>query len=212
MGLVKDLRLLDISVNVTNSAHANGRSTGSLSGSLSGRVERIYVAGTIKGFYSVGGIIGNAGTISTITNCRADVTVSGSYNIGGLVGDHWGVIKDSFATGTVTPATEAGGLAGHFTKHSSGWLPKIINSFSTCSVSGSTDGGLVGYFTGALFRNSFWHNTGTNPSTCTYSSTPSGCSARTTLADFYDSHTEPIQSWDLTDVWNASGSDFPTLK
>lgn len=132
--VVKDLGLEDISVVGVY------RTVGGLAGGNSGCIENAYVTGTVTSERnSVGGLV--AYSSGSITNSYATVDVSGTSSVGGLVGSNRGIITGCHSDGSVFGSGAVGGLAGGTTYGS------IINSYSSCSVSGSSSpvGGLVGF-------------------------------------------------------------------
>lgn len=117
---------------------------------------------TVSGTGSVGGLIGSV-TDSSINKCAAALIVSTtgeSENAGGLIGTasgstevtacySGGHTKDGRYTSdaiNVTGTANVGGLIGEFNGN------RISQSYSTCSVSGVTSGGLIGagYITGKI--------------------------------------------------------------
>lgn len=121
-----------------------------------GTLANIRIAGAyIRGNGTVGALVGNASTNSTITDCHAtgvDI-VAGDFNVGGLAGS---IMTSSdmlrcSATGSVSGVSQVGGLVG------SPWdLTSISQSWSAGTVSGEyLVGGLVGFSTFAFAPNRF---------------------------------------------------------
>ena len=92
-------------------------------GDFTGRVERVYVTGTVRGGGSTGGICGELGKIAdatpcVISECYSLAEVNGTGSTGGLVGNmrQGSRIENSYATGSVTGGSDAkfgaGGIAG----------------------------------------------------------------------------------------------------
>ena len=107
----------------------------------------------IRGYGTVGSLVGNASTNSSITDCHAtgvDV-VAGDFNVGGLAGSIMtnGIMLRCSASGTVTGSSQVGGLVG------SPWdLTNIAESWSAGTVSGDyLVGGLIGFCTFAFGPN-----------------------------------------------------------
>ncbi|WP_167525449.1 MBG domain-containing protein, partial [Roseomonas genomospecies 6] len=102
------------------------------------------VGGRIKGYYSVGGLVGTAYN-TDIINSYAAVDVEGQAAVGGLAGDisQFSSIVRSHATGTVTSliqqdSSAVGGLVGVI-------YGAVRQSYATGAVTGWSDvGGLVG--------------------------------------------------------------------
>lgn len=124
-----------------------GMVTNSSLGSI--RIDGAY----IRGYGTVGSLVGNASTNSSITDCHAtgvDV-VAGDFNVGGLAGS---IMTNSTmlrcsSTGSVSGVNQVGGLVG------SPWdLTSITESWSAGTVSGDyLVGGLIGFCTFAFGPN-----------------------------------------------------------
>ncbi|WP_156831980.1 GLUG motif-containing protein [Kaistella palustris] len=108
---------------------------------------------TVSGHDTVGSIVGNLSTNSTMTNCHAkNVNISGTdFNVGGLVG---GIltdssISDSSAEGDVSGSSQVGGLVG------TAWdKTSIARSYAKGTVTGQyIVGGFAGYSTMAFGPN-----------------------------------------------------------
>lgn len=171
---IKNLKLNDFIVSGSTNA-------GALAGTLSNFSTVSNVLAMDKGLYKngdrylssyyvtggsrVGGLVGSLEN-SAVINSAAAVIVRNGYDSGGLVGYAGGRagISGSYAAGhtvdgryikapiNVTGSNSAGGLVGRTSFSSS---DAINNSYSTCSVSGSTAGGLVGVYSGYPARNSY---------------------------------------------------------
>jgi len=94
----------------------------------------------ISGELGLFGALGSSGTIKNLGVTNVDI--KGDNHAAGLVGDNEGTISGSYCTGKVAAKYDfAGGLVGCNCGDSS----RIINSYSTASVSGQNHiGGLVG--------------------------------------------------------------------
>lgn len=107
-GAVHDLAVVD--ADITKSAN----NAGIIANSLNGTVERVYTSGRVNAAGYAGGITGTSlGTIRDAYS-TADVTTTGSY-AGGLVGvdDTPSLLERSYARGTITSGSRAGGLTGY---------------------------------------------------------------------------------------------------
>lgn len=108
------------------------------------QIDECSVSGTIaekSGKGSIGGLIGELGKTSKITYSRADVVLNvkadptGGADVGGFIGKGNGksspetVIRNCYATGTVTGGAYTGGFAGGI------WGLNIINCYATGNVS-----------------------------------------------------------------------------
>lgn len=112
------------------------------------QIDECSVSGTIaekSGKGSIGGLIGELGKTSKITYSRADVVLNvkadptGGADVGGFIGKGNGksspetVIRNCYATGTVTGGAYTGGFAGGI------WGLNIINCYATGNVSGAAN-------------------------------------------------------------------------
>lgn len=100
---------------VTNANIEGVNNVGVLAGTaISGKIDRCFVTGTVKGkSICVGGLVGeNIG--ATITDCYAGVAVENGddYATGGLVGKNRGTIKNVYATGAIKGKDYVGGISG----------------------------------------------------------------------------------------------------
>ncbi|MFA7351467.1 MAG: filamentous hemagglutinin N-terminal domain-containing protein [Methylotenera sp.] len=147
-------------LNITNSTAgvvtaSTSDYVGGLVGSISdGTVLRSYYMQDISGRSYLGGLVGESGAASNITESFAmgNVTSADGTNVGGLVGLNAGVITDAYATGATGGggSTMVGGLVGDNAGGS------ITRTYATGAVSGSSGlGGLVGTNTGTV-ADSYW--------------------------------------------------------
>jgi hypothetical protein len=171
-------------------------------------------AGAVCGDWEVGGLLGD-NTGGTVAQCCSDANVTtelAAEAMGGLVGDNenWvSVIRDSYATGTVTGGPQGvhiGGLVGTD-------AGQIVNTYATGKVTGCEFvSGLVGYSETAV-SNSFWDVQTTGLATSaggTGKSTAEMQTAHIFLAarwDFIGEITNGTQEiW-----WIEEGEDYPRL-
>lgn len=134
--------------NVTGSITGRGE-IGGLAGINYGLITDSWASGTMTDVWSgsAGGLVGE--NFGTISNCHAEAAVtSESSFVGGLVGYNYpeGIIKTSYAAGSVEGSSYVGGLVGVNNEGS------IDQSYATGTVRGTEDwtdstyaGGLVGY-------------------------------------------------------------------
>lgn len=119
-----------------------------------------YATGTVTtvsalGGSYIGGLVGYAGSTSSISNCHASGNIGtdgvNSTQVGGLIGQNDGSVETSYATtGNVKGANQIGGLVGYL--GSSGTITKC---YATGNVTGFTDtfvGGLVGSNYGTISK------------------------------------------------------------
>ena len=100
------------------------------------------------------GFIGRGAVVQDIGLVNAAVT--GRVYVGGLVGgSRWGIVRDSYSSGTVTGEGNVGGVIGH---HGGG--STLTGSYATGSVMGNwMVGGLVGWQHYGTTRNSYYLGT-----------------------------------------------------
>ena len=98
-------------------------------------IQNCHVVGDVKGYYSVGGIVGSAGLNTKILNCsfRGNVTGTGSC-IGGIVGETSSgcEVSGCFARGKVEGLQKVGGIAGK-------GVGKIKNCYALADVTAKSD-------------------------------------------------------------------------
>jgi filamentous hemagglutinin family protein len=105
---------------------------------------------SVSGSYPVGGLVG--ANYGMVRNSYVTGSVSGSEEVGGLTGVNGGTISNSYATGNVRGTYYAGGLVG-LNAESAG---TISNSYATGTVNGyEYVGGLVGLNQETTISNSF---------------------------------------------------------
>ncbi|MFG1400404.1 two-partner secretion domain-containing protein [Xanthobacter sediminis] len=151
---VRNLGLVDVSINVPD---ANG-SVGALAGASSGIVSNVFTTGMLQAAttnttnppygFAAGGLFGTGAGI--IIDSYSDVKVT-SVNMsfaGGLLGSGYGYVRGSYATGDVSAALTTrlryGPETGGFVGRGSG---RIVDSYATGNVEGP---GAVGGFVGTL--------------------------------------------------------------
>ncbi len=140
---------------IVYNAHAKATVKGSLAiaglvGGNSGLVAMSSAEGDLTAQQAAGGLVGDM--TGGVYHSNANVNVTGDRALGGLVGlSTFGMVFDSFSTGTVTGTSDLGGLVGMNTDGS------VNNSYSSSTVTGQTSnvGGLVGFNSLSLVRNSY---------------------------------------------------------
>ncbi|MDR1976919.1 MAG: hypothetical protein LBQ18_08030 [Campylobacteraceae bacterium] len=99
----------------------------------------------VKGESYVGGIAGDIGSNSVITNAYSIGDVSGTYYAGGIVGcvGYGSEVTNTYSAGDISGTYNIGGIAGWVMSDS-----KVTNSYSKATVKGDTDvGGIAGSVT-----------------------------------------------------------------
>ena len=103
-------------------------------------IENSYSSATVSSTEAVGGLVGEA---TTVSSSYATGNVVGGITVGGLAGEVTNIIFNSYATGQVTVGSKGGGLVGMITTGGS-----VFQSYATGDVvglSGNNMGGLIGY-------------------------------------------------------------------
>ena len=135
--IIRNVGLVDVHV-------VGFASVGGLVGANLGHIEDSYVTGSVAGFGYVGGLVGFTDSSSAISGSHFSGTVSARETdgqaVGGLVGHQSGVIRASYASGSVSGNENVGGLAG---ENDGGAY--IVASYSSANVTGNNGvGGLAG--------------------------------------------------------------------
>ena len=116
---------------------------------LSGRIDNCSVSGSVRGYRFIGGLIGENGSGSLITNCFSEGNVNVAYlgTCGGLVGSNNGSIKYSYSSVWVSGSGDLGGFVGS----NSGF---IWGCYSTGGMTGNSgsNGGFVGVNRGQIYH------------------------------------------------------------
>ena len=159
-GYCHDVGFLNAYVESSNSGGVLGGYVGLASpssGDFTGRVERVYVTGTVRAS-NAGAICGDLGKIAdgspcTIKDCYSIVEVNGSANTGGLVGNmrSGSKIENSYALGPVFGGTGdnngTGGIAGYVNggtiTGSIGWNESLSGSPARGGIYGVKEAGTV---------------------------------------------------------------------
>jgi hypothetical protein len=148
-GSVNALRLTNASVNA-----AQGSQVGILAGENDGSISNVFVSGKATaaagGGAAVGGLVGLnfGGTIARAASSAAVAVNTNSNNtfefVGGLVAANYGVLTQSWATGSVTAASRSymGGLVG--TNEVGSIAGTIENCYATGAVADENDVGAIG--------------------------------------------------------------------
>ena len=205
---------------------------GGLLGSHSDAVlKSSFATGDVRAARSAGGLVGfNVPSAAHIVGSYAtgDVTALAGYpptQFGGLVGQQHGIVRSSYATGSVSGPSgpsQRGGLIGlNGPVHGHVW-----NSFSIGHVSGDFAGGLVGRVSsGSSFSETYWN---TETSGLDYGAgrppwdghefepDPSGVAGKTTAElQAPTGYTGIYQNWNPygEDLWDfGARSQYPVLK
>lgn len=164
-GSVSNLKLTNASIQ-GSATGTNRFEAGLLAGvNFSGTVTNVSVSGSVSGEYTsgssmrLGGLIGNNLGNVLLSNSSASVTggpgseCCASYVLGGLVGinNDSGIVRDSYATGTVTGGGgDIGGLVGYNRGN-------ILRTYATGDVTGGAHPGDGGVIAGGLVG---WHTLG----------------------------------------------------
>ena len=137
-------------INVTHSDSSKGMG-GVVGQALGCTIRNCENAGTVQTNIWRGGIVGRNNGGAQVLNCRNSGIVAANNQeagagSGGVVGDNYGVIRDSYNTGTVTGGDCTGGVTAKNAAESGGAKCIIENCYNAGAVSGSGDvGGVVGH-------------------------------------------------------------------
>jgi len=138
-GVVKNLGLVDININITG----DGEHIGGLAGNSTGTIQNCYVSGSISGYDCVGGIVGRnylkmGAPLSVIQNCYAVCEIFTSSIGGGIAGINYGIVQNCYAAGSVSAdgvsadETDVGGIAGN--NYGTLWNCVALNKSVTSEV------------------------------------------------------------------------------
>ena len=201
-GLIKNLRLMDVSVWTVDTIKMN---TAALVAVNYGTIQDCRISGAVSG----GGYTGmlTASHYGAIDRCFTEGTVS-NHNpyLGALIGNNepGAVVRNCYSTAQASGYNHLGGLAG---RNSSG---KIIRCYSTGKVTGSSSlGGLVGSKNTAAP----YEDTGNFWDTQTSTRTISACGIGRTTAQMKTPST--FTGWDFDAVWGihpAVNNGYPYLQ
>lgn len=121
---------------------------GGLIGSLSsssgyGAVTDCSFSGTVEGYKSVGGIVGEQQKDTKIANCSASGTVDGSMKVGGIAGEAKGFIAMCTNEANIK-GSMSGGIVGNLTDHTGTYDSCIIGCTNKGRIDGTTSSGYDG--------------------------------------------------------------------
>ncbi len=137
-GTIQDVGLVDVDI-------TGGYNTGSLVGTNTGTVSRVFTSGSVTGtqLWS-GGVVGyNDGTIEDAYS----LAVVDGDTIGGLVGYNNDTVRRCVATGDVAEGSNAGGLAGEHggTLEDAYWDKAMTNQDSAIGLGAGSTSNVVGH-------------------------------------------------------------------
>lgn len=197
-GTVSNLNLTNANITL----NGNDRYVGILAGFINNAtISNVNTAGNINASSAIvellGGLVGQSGGNSSITDSSANVTMNTGATVvgetGGLVGESLGTlnINNSYATGSISGTGDfsaVGGLVGNIFAVGG----TINNSYSTVDINAGAGsqgiGGLVGNLTGVNISNSYASNSITTGagSSNTGAFVGNGFSGTIDNNDFYD--------------------------
>ncbi|MET3722572.1 MBG domain-containing protein [Sphingomonas trueperi] len=136
----------------TAAGRVPGPTVGGLVGYNAGTISRSFATGAVKGSVEIGGLVGaNVGGVIELSYATGDV-IATVADAGGLIGvNSWDgsadqIVRNVYATGNVTAATEAGGLVGY----SEGVIEYAYASGKVKALDFTTGGGIAGASVGTL--------------------------------------------------------------
>ena len=144
--LIQNVGLTNIDITSTNNYVVGG-----LVGFMkdASQIKRSYVnGGTIRSANATLGVGGFVGQVydaaSTISESFSNVAIANTntlQNVGGFVGENGGVIKDSYALGSIDNADYTGGFVGWNSNHNQTSQGSISNSYANVTITNSTHTG-----------------------------------------------------------------------
>jgi hypothetical protein len=192
-----------------NYSYSTGRVSGANVGGLvgynrAGSIANSYASSDVEGTDFAGGLISYSTGDLNLTSSYATGDINSAFLAGGLVAFIYeGYILDTYAKGNVTSTSTAGsvgGLIGY-----AGPDLSILNSYSIGEVSGIavTAGGLLGGYSAAIVKSSYW-DTQTSGLSVSFGGIPKS------TAEMYQQST--YEGWDFTSVWEIQeGANYPGL-
>ncbi|MBX3008443.1 MAG: T9SS type A sorting domain-containing protein [Melioribacteraceae bacterium] len=161
----------------------------------SGTISKCYVAGTVVGNESVGGLFGLSQTNASITQSYSSGSVSGVSFCGGLFGGNSSMITNCYSRSNVTRTSGTNTAIGAFGGSSNGTVDKCYST-GNVTYSGSSnpnDKGFLGTNSGTATNNFFDNQTSSQ-------SSGTGATAKTT-AQMKTNATFTDAEWDVA-IWN----------
>ncbi len=192
---IENVNLSNLDITVSGNTDTWSIYIGGLAGNLSGSAKNCHISGTIDTRNSanlyVGGLVGHnsasvIGCSSSCTILSSQMASSGSQ-VGGIVGQNDDVIKNCFATGSITgdKSGVVGGIAGNNLSSST-----IENSYTNCAVSTALYvGGIVGANAGSVTK--CYAVGSVSDSTNSFLGGIAGNNGGTVLASYYNSGNAP---------------------
>ena len=213
-GTVKNLRLEEISIQLSEN-HISGGIAANLA---SGTIENCYVSGmvSVSGGLRIGGITGYASG-GTVRNCVSTVNVSGQSYIGGIAGALNTSVENCYATGNITAiasgSNRAGGIAGNMGSSASIHNCAALNS--TIIGSAANSGRIFGEKNGAAVTTNNYASSAmlVNGAAVAGGSADDKDGAPKSGAEWLTAVTwgSAGLNWD-TAIWNISEGSLPSLQ
>lgn len=182
---VRNLFLEDVEIHAYSQAGALAGGTDNL------LVENCGMTGSVSVVsMDAGGLVGAAGSLTTIRQCFSSGTVNGDQFVGGLVGDFFdGQVSDSFSRAEVEADTgDCGGLIGHGNDNA------IYDSYAAGRVTAPAgSGGLMGTGEHAPLVNGCYYDEDVSGQDDNGYGEPRSTSQMKAMSTF--------SGWDFDDVW-----------
>ncbi|QOX79682.1 hypothetical protein FY034_12260 [Trichlorobacter lovleyi] len=180
---------------------------GGLAGENNGLISQCYAKADVTGGNNTAGLVGYNTALGTVENSytAGSVTTLDGQNVGALAGASSGVIRNSYAIGTVSgKGTNVGGLVGSNGDILNTGPRQIVSCYATGAVAGTSSvGGLVGVNIGGTISTSYWNST-----TSGQSASDGGTGLTTAQMQSQASFT----GFDFTNTWIIlEGVTFPLL-
>jgi len=177
----------------------------------------------ITGSDRVGGLIGDFGGNTTVSDCfvTGSVTAGNDGGAGGLAGrlDNGADILRSYAYVTVT-TTGSNSLAGGLFGFTLGATGSVQDSFAagpaTAADAGAVGGHITDFMTDIQFSRTYFDVTRTGLTQCDSLNFAVNCTGVNTASAepsyfFANSSNEPLAQWNFTTVWKHCSDSFPVF-
>ncbi|MDW7668510.1 MAG: GLUG motif-containing protein, partial [Bacillota bacterium] len=184
-------------VEIINASVIGRNYVGSLVGSSNGVLNQCYSSGSVNGRDFVGGLAGaSPGSGALIQQSFSMSSVEGTGDVGGLVGMTYGLVTQSYATGSVS-GNRAGGLIGAC------WM-SVSNSYASGKVTGTTaSGGLIGQ--GGYGLSGVYYDQDTTENSDVGKGVPKSTNEMIQQSTFIE--------WDFDSIWTIkNGESYPYLQ
>jgi hypothetical protein len=96
-----------------NGTNQTGGIVGYITGTITNAIDICFASGNVTGVVGCGGILGESGSLISVTNCSSNCYVSGTTSVGGIVGKSLNpFIVKNYSAGNVRGTSNVGGILG----------------------------------------------------------------------------------------------------